>query len=225
MITAIFGRLSKISRARKIELFNELAKPTKDSRVLDVGAQTNPNGDCTLQFIDLYDYKSNVSAINLSDEHVALIRQCYPEVDARIGDACALPWPDKSFDIVYCNAVIEHVGGFERQKKLASEIMRVGKRWFVTTPNRWYPFEFHTRLPFVTWLPRCSCSKLAELLSYNHVQRKYVAGIKRDELRIMTARELQQCFPTSRIIKQRVTFMAETLIAFGTDSQHERTET
>ena len=212
---SIFTRLSKISRIRKLELFNKLMNPTKEMRILDVGAEISPNSECNLQFIDCYPWKNNVSAINLSSEHISLIKQYYPEVDVRVGDACNLPWEDKHFDIVYSNAVIEHLGNFERQKKMATEIMRIGKSWFVTTPNRWYPFEFHMRLPFVTWLPRNGYIRFGQVISYNHMKRKYMAGIRRDDLRLMTAKDLKHCFPTSRIIKQRVTFMAETLICVG----------
>lgn len=212
---SIFTRLSKISRIRKLELFNKLMNPTKEMRILDVGAEISPNSGCNLQFIDCYPWKNNVSAINLSSEHISLIKQYYPEVDVRVGDACNLPWEDKHFDIVYSNAVIEHLGHFERQKKMATEIMRVGKSWFVTIPNRWYPFEFHMRLPFVTWLPRNGYIWFGQVISYNHVKRKYMTGIRRDSLRLMTDRELKHCFPPSQIIKQRVTFMAETLICVG----------
>lgn len=213
----IFGRLSKISRTRKLELFNKLMNPTKEMKILDIGSQINPTNECDIQFIDYYPWKSNVSAINLSSEHIILIKQYYPEVDARVGDACALPWEDKHFDIVYSNAVIEHLGIFEKQKKMATEIMRVGKSWFVTTPNRWYPFEFHMRLPFVTWLPRNGYLRFGQVISYNHVERKYMTGIRRDGLRLITAKQLKHCFPSSQIIKQRVTFMAETLICVGRD--------
>lgn len=212
---SIFTRLSKISRIRKLKLFNKLMNPTKETRILDVGAEISPNSECNVQFIDCYPWKNNVSAINLSSEHISLIKQYYPEVDVRVGDACNLPWEDKHFDIVYSNAVIEHLGNFERQKKMATEIMRVGKSWFVTTPNRWYPFEFHMRLPFVTWLPRNGYIRFGQVISYNHMKRKYMAGIRRDDLRLMTAKDLKHCFPTSRIIKQRVTFMVETLICVG----------
>lgn len=212
---SIFTRLSKISRIRKLELFNKLMNPTKEMRILDVGAEIDPTNENTIQFIDYYSWKNNISAINLSSEHISLIKQYYPEVDARVGDACPLPWEDKHFDIVYSNAVIEHLGNFERQKKMATEIMRVGKSWFVTTPNRWYPFEFHMRLPFVTWLPRNGYIRFGQVISYNHMKRKYMTGIRRDDLRLMTAKDLKHCFPTSRIIKQRVTFMPETLICVG----------
>lgn len=212
---SIFTRLSKISRIRKLELFNRLMNPTKETRILDVGAEISPNSECNIQFIDCYPWKNNVSAINLSSEHISLIKQYYPEVDVRVGDACNLPWEDKHFDIVYSNAVIEHLENFERQKKMATEIMRVGKSWFVTTPNRWYPFEFHMRLPFVTWLPRNGYIRFGQVISYHHMKRKYMTGIRHDSLRLMTAKDLKHCFPTSRIIKQRVTFMAETLICVG----------
>jgi trans-aconitate methyltransferase len=196
-------------------LFQETFKPTENTKILDVGAEVGPEGNSTMQFIDCYPWKDRVSAINLSEAHIAKIRQFYPEVDAQIGDACKLPWEDKYFDVVYSNAVIEHVGDFEKQKQMASEIMRISKAWFVTTPNRWYPFEFHMRLPLVTWLPWNAYLHIGRIISFNHVCKRYVFGIKCDDLRLMTARELRECFPNSRVVKQRVTFMAETLIVIG----------
>jgi len=192
-------------------------KPTSQTKVLDVGAEVNPDGIRGLQLINSFPWKDKITAINISTEHIELIKQHYPKVGAVVGDACKLPWPDKHFDIVYSNAVIEHVGDFDKQKQMAAEIMRVGKRWFVTTPNRWYPFEFHMRLPFVTWLPGHSYLWVGRLVSYNHVRKKYVFGTKCDGLRLLTARQLKCCFADSKIIKQRVTFMAETLIAVGGD--------
>ena len=212
-----FSKLSRISRTRKLRLFNKIMKPTEETKVLDVGAQVNSNSDKELQFIDTYPWKGNISAVNISEEHISNIKKCYPEIEAVVCDACKLPWPDKYFDIVYSNAVIEHVGDFERQKKMAAETMRVGKRWFVTTPNRWFPFEFHMRLPFVTWLPGNGYLRIGNVISYNHLKGKYTVGTKRNDLRLMSAEELKKCFPNSEIIKQRITFMAETLIAVGGD--------
>jgi hypothetical protein len=183
--------------------------------VLDVGAEVALHPSDGLQLIDVYPWKHNVSAINLLPEHARRIKTLYPQVDARVGDARQMPWEDKYFDIVYSNAVIEHAGGFEDQRALANEIMRVGKRWFVTTPNRWYPFEFHLRLPFVSWLPWSGYVWVGRLVRYSHVQQKYVFGASAEGTRLLSASELKRCFPGSRVIKQRVTFMAETLIAIG----------
>jgi len=210
-----FSHFSAISRKRKVEQFSELMKPSETDKILDVGGEVESSSCKSCQFIDAFPHKENISVVNISTVHIEAIAKQYPEVDARVGDACNLPWPDDYFDVVYSNAVIEHVGGYERQKKMASEVMRVGRKWFVTTPNRWYPFEFHMRLPFVTWLPFHVYMKFGRIIWYNHVSKRYVFGRKRDDFRLMTAHELEMCFSGSRIIKQRVTFMPETLIAVG----------
>lgn len=207
-----------MSRQQKLQLFARLMQPTPAMRVLDLGGETNPGGDRTLQFIDTYAWRDKITAVNLSSAHIATIQSHYPEIDARVGDARQLPWPDKYFDVVYSNAVIEHVGDFERQRQMAKEVMRVGKRWFVTTPNRWYPYEFHLRLPLVTWLPGSLYLSAARMVQYNHVKRCYQFGnAKPTGLRLLDGRQMRTLFPQSRIIKQRVTFWPETLIAVGGD--------
>lgn len=214
---SLFERLSLVSRRRKMELFYCVMQPTADMRLLDVGAQADgPQGG---QLIDQYPWRNRISALNLLPEHIHRIQEHYPDVDARVGDARRLPWPDKSFDIVWSNAVIEHVGSFEDQAKMAREIMRVGKRWFVTTPNRWYPFEFHLRLPLVTWLPRHGYLWCGRFVTYNYEESRYMRGPDPTVLRLLSASEMRHLFPGSRIIKQRVTFMAETLIAAGGETR------
>lgn len=210
-----FTSLSKVSRRRKLGLFYRTFQPNEYTRILDVGAEINPTGERGLQLIDTYRWKHNLTALNLSKDHICQIKRHYPQIEAVVGDACHLPWPDKYFDVVYSNAVIEHVGDYERQKQMAREIMRVGKRWFVCTPNRWYPFEFHLRLPLVTWLAGDAYLHAARVLRYDHVRRRYTFVNPMADFRLMSFREMKSCFSNSRIIKQRVTFMAETLIALG----------
>jgi len=217
-VMSLFAHLSEESRKRKLRLFHDLVAPMEKMRILDVGAEIDPEGKKSLQLIDSYPWKHRLSAINLSSKHISAIKQHYPQVEAVVGDALELPWPDKHFDAVYSNAVIEHLGTFEKQQRMASEIMRVGKVWFVTTPNRWFPFEFHMRLPLVTWLPAHGYLLAGRLISYNHVTRRYTRGFIRRNLRLMTASELRRCFPKSTVLKQSVTFMAETLNVFGPDA-------
>jgi len=212
---SIFSNLSYKSRKKKLEIFYDLVSPDKNTKVLDVGAEVDFSGKRGLQLIDGYQWRSSLTAVNLSDQHCAKISEKYPEMTVQVGDACNLPFPDKSFDIIYSNAVIEHVGDFEAQKKMAEEIMRVGKSWYITTPNRWYPFEFHLRLPFITWLPFHGYKIFRKLICYNHAKRRYGFGSDTSNLQLMSASDLRKCFPESEIIKPRVTFMAETLVAYG----------
>lgn len=62
-----------------------------------------------------------------------------------------LPFPDNSFDLVYSNAVIEHVGDMHAQAQFIREHARVGKHWISTTPNRLFPVEAHRYTLFTHW--------------------------------------------------------------------------
>lgn len=144
------------SRKRKLRLFLEELQPMPETTVLDMGADElgfgEGDGCATLNFFEeLYPWPERITALGLHDG--AGFRARYPHIRYVQGDACALPFADGEFDIVFSNAVIEHVGDRERQRLLVSEALRVGRRAFITTPNRGFPVELHTRLPFVHWLP------------------------------------------------------------------------
>ncbi len=68
-----------------------------------------------------------------------------------VADGLRLPFGDRSFDLVYANAVIEHVGDEGAQRQLVSEAARVGKVWIITTPNRWFPVEAHRHTLLSHW--------------------------------------------------------------------------
>ena len=58
-------------------------------------------------------------------------------------------------DIVISNATIEHVGNFENQIKMCRNIINLSKKYFIIiTPNRFHPFEFHTKIPLIHWFPK-----------------------------------------------------------------------
>ena len=144
------------SRKRKLELFLDELAPTAETTVLDVGADELGFGDgggCkTLNFFEeLYPWPERITALGLHDG--AGFRAHYPAIPYVQGNALELPFADSAFDVVFSNAVIEHVGGREEQRRFVSEAVRVGRRVFLTTPNRRFPLEVHTRLPLVHWLP------------------------------------------------------------------------
>lgn len=144
------------SRLRKLELFLDELGPTAETTVLDVGADElgfgEGDGCSTLNFFEeLYPWPERITALGLHDG--TGFRERYPCVRYVQGDALALPFDDGEFDIVFSNAVIEHVGDREQQRRFVAEAIRVGRRAFITTPNRRFPLEVHTRLPLVHWLP------------------------------------------------------------------------
>ena len=148
--------ISLRSRSRKLRLLLDELRPTAATSVLDVGADELGFGDgdgCgTLNFFEeSYPWPERITALGLHDGEG--FRARYPDIPYVQGDACALPFADGAFDVVFSNAVIEHVSGRARQRQFVSEALRVGRRAFITTPNRRFPVEVHTRLPLVHWLP------------------------------------------------------------------------
>src|SRR5687768_8654462 len=66
----------------------------------------------------------------------------YPSFTSIAGDARDMrEFRENQFDIVFSNSVIEHVGTHRDQQRMAREVMRVGQRYFVQTPNRFFPIE------------------------------------------------------------------------------------
>ena len=79
----------------------------------------------------------------------------FPAVTAVQADGRELPFADGAFDLGFSNAVVEHVAGRrDEQRRFVHELCRVSRRVFVTTPNRFFPLEVHTLVPFAHWLPR-----------------------------------------------------------------------
>jgi len=194
--------ISLRSRGRKLRLFLEELRPTADTTVLDVGADElgfgEGDGCATMNFFEeLYPWPERITALGLHDG--AGFRATYPHIPYVQGDACALPFEDGAFDIVFSNAVIEHVGGRDRQRQLVSEAIRVGRRLFITTPNRRFPVEVHTRLPLVHWLPDALSHR-----AYDLTGREIGA-----EVDLLTRRSFAQLFPG----RVRVVSLGLTLVA------------
>lgn len=201
--------LSHKSRTKKFDLLLSLFHPRPEDRVLDIGA----SGEVFLRytFEDIYPHQERVVAGGYDLREVRSARQHYPQPRYAAFDGCALPFPDKSFDLVFSNAVIEHILGDGRQQQFAQEVMRVGKSWFITTPNYWYPFESHYHLPFIQFLPRDLQRK------YNRLFGTHIPKGQVQELSLLSARRLQGLFPCADIARIRITFWPETLVAYRID--------
>jgi hypothetical protein len=206
----VLKSLSHKSRTQKFDLLRKVFSARPEDLVLDVGA----SGETFLQYTleDVYPFSDRIVAGGYEPREIIAARGLYPQARYVLFDGCALPFPDKSFDLVFSNAVIEHILGPDRQEKFAQEIMRVGKSWFVTTPNFWYPFESHHHLPFFQFLPR------SIQMPYNRLLGTHIPKGTVQELALLSARQLQALFPAGRIAKVRVTFWPETLVAYYIDS-------
>jgi len=169
-------------RRRMFRLFLERTGVARDQTVLDVGATSDRSYESSNYLEAWYPHKDRITAVGIDD--ASFLEELYPGVTFRSADGRALPFADGEFDVVHSSAVLEHVGGAENQRQFIRELARVARRAvFVTTPNRWYPVEFHTMLPLVHWLPKQSFRTLLRLLGYESLARE-------ENLNLLDTREL-----------------------------------
>ena len=140
-------------RDKIYEKMNKLIDLSLMQSILDVGVTADKQHCHSNFFENKYPYPDRITA--LSDQDASWIEQAIPGIHFAQGDGKSLPFSDSQFDFVFSSAVLEHVGNIQEQKKFLAEAYRVSKKYvLITTPNRWYPIEFHSLLPVFHWLPK-----------------------------------------------------------------------
>ncbi|MBA3844274.1 MAG: methyltransferase domain-containing protein [Actinobacteria bacterium] len=198
MLGRVASRVSLRSRERKLELFLSELRPGPETSVVDVGVTDASFGSGSTDnfFEALYPWPAQVTAVGHTElDHFAA---AFPAVTAVQADGRNLPFADEQFDVGFSNAVVEHVaGGREGQGQFVHELCRVAKRVFVTTPNRFFPLEVHTLVPFAHWLPPSPRARVLRGRGFD------------DVLDPLGPRELAALFPYSvRVINRGMTLIA-----------------
>lgn len=176
------ARLSAYQRRRMFQRFLADTEVSPGETVADVGATSDRGYEHSNYLEAWYPEKAAITAVGIDD--ASFLEQLYPGMTFVCANGLDLPFADRSFDIVHSSAVLEHVGSFANQVRFIEQCARVARRAiFLTTPNRWFPVEFHTVLPLVHWLPKSA---------FRALMRKTGRGFFADEtnLNLMTARDL-----------------------------------
>lgn len=116
-----------------------------------------------------------------------------------VGDGCQLPFADRSFDVAFSNSVIEHLSTLNAQVRFASELRRVAARYFVQTPNRWFPIEPHYLFPFFQFLPVAVQRWLHTHFDIGTFKKTDPFGT----IRLMTRAEIKTLFSDARLVPER----------------------
>ncbi len=134
------------------------------------------------------------------------------------GDVCDLSaWADKSVDLVYSNSVIEHLYSLDNQAKMAKEVRRVGKSYFIQTPNYYFPIEPHWMLPGFQFLPKGLKVALTRWGNFGYIKRKASqedAINQVDEVRLLSLKEMQALFPEAIVYKEYWLGMVKSISAY-----------
>jgi hypothetical protein len=201
--TSLAARL----RRRRFALFDGLlARLPGAVRILDVG------GTSTFWRVMGFE-RSRVSITLLNEDPSTVDASGFQTV---VGDARSMrEFRDREFDVVFSNSVIEHVGTLADQQAMASEVRRVGQRYFVQTPNRYFPLEPHFLVPGFQFLP---LSVRAKWLANRDVgwypkAATYQEALREvSRIRLLSRQEFQRLFPDGTLYVERFLGLSKSFV-------------
>jgi hypothetical protein len=139
-------------------------------------------------------------------------------MNSLVGDARNMPqFADQEFEIVFSNSTIEHVGDFHDQARMAQEVQRIGKRYFVQTPNRYFPIEPHFLFPWFQFLPISTRVWLLQNFNFSRMGKitdRAVAEALVKEIRLLTEAEMRRLFPNAEIYREYFGGVVKSIVAY-----------
>lgn len=207
------GGVASQFRRRRARLIEEMIfrahGETGRCRILDVGGET--------EYWNVIDR----TAMERRGVHIVCLNRKMQEsgdtlIDTVVGDGCDLPFDDKSFDIVHSNSVIEHVGDWSRVRSFAHETRRVGKRYYVQTPNFWFPVEPHYSALFVHWLPEPVRAQMLMTSSRGFLPKAEDVSSAVEEVqnqRLLDRKMFRHLFPDAVLLDEKLLGLTKSLIA------------
>jgi len=185
-------------RERRYRLFLELCEVGPDEPILDVGAGSGGA-------LERFNRTNPIVAVDLQPDTSEWLSA--PNVDVRVGDGTKLAFAAGEFGVAFSSSTIEHVPK-ELQETFASEVRRVGRRYFVQTPNRYFPIEPHYQFPLFQFLPH----RVQRALN-----RQFTLGWQAkgswEEITLLSSRQLKRLFPDAEIHRERVLGLTKSLMA------------
>lgn len=218
MFHSVFNKLtdnhleSSISsklRRRRFSIFLKKLSVQQGTRILDVGGTSQTWIGTGLE--------KNVTLLNLHQPKKG---------DLEAGLACvkgnALDmnmYKKNEFDVVYSNSVIEHVGNRKNQLLFADEVQRVGKSYWVQTPNKYFPVEPHFLFPFFQFMPEYLKKEIAIRWPYSHF-KKWSFDRERileelSQIQLLSGVELHSLFEKGHLYKEKFWGVTKSYVVYG----------
>jgi len=206
----LFNFLSLMQRRQKIGQFIELFHPDSKTLILDIGISDIEYRESDNLFEKAYPYPDRIVALGVGD--LRNFKSRYPAVQVVVYDGQSFPFRDGVIDIVYLNAVIEHVGNYKIQRMFIQECFRVGKGVFVTTPNRFFPIEVHTKLPLLHYLPKKHFDRILRYIGVGWAADNYMHLLSYRQFKSLFDHDTEIEFAKNKFLGLTVTFTAARLL-------------
>jgi hypothetical protein len=197
-------------RSRRMCEFLARVRPRPGATVLDVGG--------SVDIWNLVDHRLDVTLFNVDEAHAMGFRPpnaMTGRYAVATGDACDLGrFSDGSFDVVFSNSVIEHLGDDLRVGRFADEVRRVGKGYWVQTPAWLFPVEPHTGLPFYWLYPVAMRTVIARRLDLRYAKNPWSCPMS--DTRCFRLSRLRALFPDASVFTERVGGMTKSWCLYRT---------
>jgi 2-polyprenyl-3-methyl-5-hydroxy-6-metoxy-1,4-benzoquinol methylase len=197
------------------QFFNQVTEGgTKSIRILDIGGTESYWKSMGFQL----NAHSEIVLLNLYEANVQ-----EPGFSSIKGNACNLEGiADKSYDLVFSNSVIEHLYTKENQQSMANEVQRVGKNYFIQTPNKYFPIEPHWVFPLFQFLPFTLKVFLTQHFNLGHMPKtndheKAVELVK--EVRLISKSEYLQLFKGAHLFIEKFVGLNKSFIAYKAENK------
>lgn len=158
----------------------EVFKPDVEAKLLDIGANDKEYSDNDNMLEKLYEHRNNITVLGLHKYEEFSKR--YDGIKTITYDGSIFPFEDNKFDFGWSNAVLEHVGDIDKQIFFIKEIKRTCKKAFLTTPNKYFPIEVHTRIPILHYLPKRIFDRILILFNQKWASGDYMYLLSRRKL-------------------------------------------
>lgn len=193
------------------------------TKILDVGSETGANIDFVLKGTAVK--PENVFIADIDEAAIETGSRQFGFQKVLLDESGKLPFPDGFFDVVYCSSVIEHVTvgkdemweltdgkifrerAWTRQKIFAAELRRVGKAYFVQTPNRNFVIESHSWLPLVGSFPRPWFVRTIKISNRFWIKQTI------PDYNLLDKNEMKELFPDAEIVAETKFGLTKSIIA------------
>jgi hypothetical protein len=197
-------------RRKRFALFQQLLAPLpRPLHILDVGGRQ--------RFWEVMGFAQE-PGITITLFNIERPTSTLPNFHTIMGDATHMPeFADQQFDIVFSNSVIEHVGDYQQQQRMAQEVQRVGKRYFVQTPNYYFPIEPHFLFLGFQWLPLATRAWLHHRFNLGWLPREpnRTAALQAvTQIRLLRQQELLRLFPGATLYKEKLLGLTKSFVVY-----------
>ena len=212
-----FNFIDKIIKKKRSEMLNILNKNIKDNDIesfLDVGTTEENELESSNYFVKNF-YKIKIKN-SISDQEIKNNNFNKFLRKSITSEFLETEIENYKSDLVISSATIEHVGSYENQIKMLENIIKLtNKYFFITTPNRFFPIDFHTKLPIIHMLPKKIHRKILRLINLKEYAEEENLNLLDENTINKLINTQQNATFKIRIFKVKLFGLTSNLLIFG----------